>query len=65
MGAYKEVYGVDLGQLYDIGELGEYWGNKKELESRMLPVAMEGVNSAIWFGIDSDIRKLCRCSDEE
>lgn len=61
----KKVYGVDLGQLYDIGELGECWGNKKELESRMLPVAMKGVNSAVWFGIDSDIRKLCRCSDED
>lgn len=61
----KKVYGVDLGQLYDIGELGENWGNKKELESRMLPVAMEGVNSAFWFGIESDIREVCRYSDEE
>lgn len=59
----KKVFGVDLGQLYDIGELGENWGNKKELESRMLPVAMEGVNSAFWFGIESDIRKVCRYSD--
>lgn len=59
----KKVYGVDLGQLYDVGELGENWGNKNELESRMLPVAMEGVNSAFWFGIESDIRKVCRYSD--
>lgn len=61
----KKVYGVDLGQLYDIGELGENWGNKKELESRMLPVAMKGVNSAFWFGIESDIREVCRYSDGE